>query len=113
MRNPLRIMERMTEQPYWKTAVRSDFKPEENSPWKDLPEDVWLDTMKCFSRFVGEHRNSYGWEGFDRGFWTVRQVRASLFRLGELEYEMVESGERKHISLHVSIGALFCWNRSF
>ena len=73
----------------------------ENGPWKDLPEDVWLDTMKCFSRFVGEHRNSYGWEGFDRGFWTVRQVRASLFRLGELEYEMVESGERKHISLHI------------
>ena len=37
-------------------------------------DDIYFHTMGCFSRFVGEHLESYGRYGFDRGFWTVRQV---------------------------------------
>ena len=57
--------------------------------------------MKCFTRFVKEHGVSYGWYGFDRGFWTVRQVQARLFRLGELEYELLETEGRRVISIHI------------
>ena len=70
--------------------------------WKDLPEEIWLNTMKCFPRFIGEYRQSYGRNGFDRGFWTTRQIGARLFRIGELEYEMVEEQPgKKEISLHI------------
>ena len=70
--------------------------------WKEFPERIWVDTMKCFPRFISEHRRSYGRDGFDRYGWTTRQISAKLFRIGELEYEMAEteSGERE-ISLHI------------
>jgi len=61
---------------------------------------VFVETMKCFSRFVREHKESYGVYGFDREWWTVRQLSGKLFRIGELEYEMRKDG--KHIiSLHI------------
>lgn len=70
--------------------------------WARFPEQVWLDTMKCFTRFVAEHRKCYGYDGFDRGFWTTRQIRAKLFRIGELEYEMLPDREGKpRIFLHI------------
>ncbi len=71
----------------------------ENGGWKDLPHDIWIATMKCFSRFVGEYKSSYGSYGFDRGFWTVRQINARLFRIGELEYEIRE--DSNVIDLHI------------
>ena len=73
----------------------------QNGPWKGLPEQIWLDTLKCFSRFVGEHMQSCGLYGFDRGFWTTRQINAKLFRVGELEYELVENTEERFISIHI------------
>ncbi len=76
--------------------------------WRRFPGEIWLDTMKCYSRFVAEHRRSYGYDGFDRGEWTVRQAGARLFRIGELEYELAEepAGQggnepRRFISLHI------------
>lgn len=66
----------------------------ETYPFSD---DIFIDTMKCFTRFVREHLESYGRYGFDRGFWTVRQVSGVLFRLGELEYETVEDTIHLHI----------------
>ena len=69
--------------------------------WKEYPEEIWMDTMKCFGRFVSEYRECYGHDGFDRGFWTTRQINAKLFRIGTLEYETaVEKGE-KVIRLHI------------
>ena len=76
------------------TALRN----REEGPWKNLPEEIWLDTMKCFTRFVKEHRRSLGHDGFDRGFWTTRQISAKLFRIGQLEYELKED---KTIDLHI------------
>lgn len=75
--------------------------------WRRFPEEVWLDTMKCYPRFIAEHRRSYGYNGFDRGGWTVRQAGARLFRLGELEYELLEEQPEngnppcRCISLHI------------
>lgn len=66
-----------------------------------LPEEIFYDTMGCFSRFVREHRESYGCYGFDRGFWTVRQISCKLFRIGQLEYELAELDGKEAISIHI------------
>lgn len=70
-----------------------------------IPERIFIDSLKCFSRFVREHRESFGIYGFDREWWTVRQLSGKLFRIGELEYELKESrkcdGELTYISLHI------------
>ena len=60
-------------------------------------EEIFVETMKCFPRFVCEHKESYGRYGFDRGFWTVRQLSGVLFRIGELEYELRTDGIHLHI----------------
>lgn len=66
-----------------------------------IPQDIFLATMDCFPRFVREHKVSYGCYGFDRDFWTVRQLSCVLFRIGLLEYEL-EQGE---VCLHIPSGA--------
>lgn len=66
-----------------------------------LSREVYTDTMACFSRFVQEHRESYGHYGFDRGFWTVRQISCKLLRIGQLEYELTHLDGTPAISLHI------------
>ena len=58
-----------------------------------IPNSMFIDTMACFTRFTEEHRKSYGRYGFDRDFWTIRQLSVRLFRLGELEFELAELPE--------------------
>lgn len=52
-----------------------------------IPEKVFYDTMGIFSRDVNEHKESFGGYGFDRQFWTYRELSRVIFRIGELEYE--------------------------
>lgn len=66
-----------------------------------IGHDVFIATMKCFSRFVREHKESYGEYGFDRAFWAGRQLSLLLFRLGELEFERAEYEGKKAISVHI------------
>ena len=66
-----------------------------------IPERIYTDTMAAFSRFVREHLESYGCYGFDRGFWTTRQVSCRLFRIGQLEYELSELNGEPIVSLHI------------
>ena len=70
--------------------------------WRKIPVKIWIDTMKAYPRFISEHRRSYGYDGFDRYEWTVRQAGARLFRIGELEYELAENkpGQRE-IGVHI------------
>ena len=64
-----------------------------------IPEQIFADTMKCFTRFLKEHEVSFGCCGFDRDFWTGRQLSLLLFRIGELEFEIVsEEGEKAEMS---------------
>lgn len=59
-----------------------------------IDEAVFYDTMAAFTRFVTEHKSSFGSFGYDRQFWTYRQIACVLFRIGVLEYEMITfSGE--------------------
>jgi len=72
---------------------------------KGVPSRILVDTLKCFSRFLGETFTMTGQWKFDRDWWTWRQVSGLLFRIGELEYEMLpETGE---ISLHIPSDAVF------
>lgn len=66
-----------------------------------LSDKIYYDTMACFSRFVREHKESYGCYGFDRDFWTVRQISCRLFRIGQLEYELVNRAGERCVSLHI------------
>ncbi|MBQ1274708.1 MAG: DUF5596 domain-containing protein, partial [Cellulosilyticum sp.] len=70
---------------------------------KNISEKVYIDTMKCFTRFINEHHASFGYYGFDRGWWTHRQLSMVLFRIGELEYEFID--DQKCVSLHIPSGA--------
>ena len=66
-------------------------------------------TMGCFTRFVCEHRVSYGGYGFDLGAWTIRELCLRLFRLGELEFELADqpvdvpqsAGSPRVINMHI------------
>lgn len=65
-----------------------------------MEESILVETMKCFTRFVDEHMASYGSYAFDRDFWTARQASGNLFRIGELEYELID-GDKKEIGIHI------------
>lgn len=68
---------------------------------KGISEDIFADTFKCFTRFISEHKVSYGKYGFDRDFWTVRQIAGDIFRIGELEYELFCHDGKRGIGLHI------------
>lgn len=74
----------------------------ENYRKASISDEIFFATMGCFTRFVGEHMASYGEYGFDRGFWTSRQLAMRLFRIGELEYELRETKDQgKVVRLHI------------
>ena len=66
-----------------------------------LSNQIYIDTMAAFSRFVKEHLVSFGRYGFDRGFWTVREIACVLFRIGELEYCLTQQDGQKVVCLHI------------
>lgn len=69
--------------------------------------DIYIATMKCFSRFLVETYNRLGKWVFDRGWWAYRQVSLSLFRIGELEFEKDYYNDEKVISIHIPSDAIF------
>lgn len=68
---------------------------------KKINEIIYYDTFGCFSRFVNEHMKSYGCYGFDRDWWTCRQISMREFRIGELEYEMEYKEDKYVMSIHI------------
>lgn len=73
-------------------------------PWcqeKGISETIFFDTMRCFTRFIEECKQMTGQYAFDREWWTPRQVSGILFRIGELEYEMINAESTPAISIHI------------
>lgn len=68
-------------------------------------DEIYTDTMAAFSRFVREHLESYGRYGFDRAFWTPRQISVKLLRIEQLEYELAVKDGEPVISLHIPADA--------
>jgi hypothetical protein len=52
-----------------------------------ISKDIYIATMKAFTRFVREHFRVTGKYVFDRGFWMWRYTSGLIFRLDELEFE--------------------------
>ena len=75
---------------------------------RGISDEIFLDTMGCFNRFVREHKISYGDYGFDRWWWTGRQLSMELFRIGALEFERAGGDIAVHIpsDADLSEGAL-------
>lgn len=65
-----------------------------------IPDEIFFATMGCFSRFAREYQKTFGCCGFDRGWWTGRQLSQRLFRIGELEFEILR-GEEPRVSIHI------------
>ena len=65
-----------------------------------IPDEIFLATMGCFSRFVREHRESFGRYGFDRFFWTFRQLSRGIYRIGELEFDL-HCGHENALGIHI------------
>lgn len=72
-----------------------------------ISDEIYFDTMKCFTRFLGERRERTGEVLFDRGWWTYRQVSMTLLRIGELEYELTAFEGKDAISIHIPSDAAF------
>lgn len=68
---------------------------------RGIGDGIFLDTFQCFPRFVGERRAAFGRWGFDRSFWTWRQLGLKLFKVGELEYELTELDGARAVSVHI------------
>ena len=71
----------------------------QNYQKENIKDEIYFETMSCFTRFVTEYKESFSKYGFDRAFWTYHQLAMLLFKVGILEYEIDE--ENKIISLHV------------
>lgn len=73
---------------------------------RGLSREIFRDTMGCFSRFVRECRVHRGYWGFDRAFWTPRQLSMELLRIGTLEYELLHTAEGPEVALHIPSDSL-------
>lgn len=69
-----------------------------------IKEEIFIDTMACFSRFIEECKEKIGTYDFDRAWWTHKQVSQVIYRIGELEYEFIS--KEKYISIHIPSDAL-------
>jgi len=71
--------------------------------YKDMgiSEDIFIETMKFFSRFLYCYKKIYGEYKYVWGWWAVRQISMQEFRIGDLEYEMTIQDDKKLISIHI------------
>lgn len=67
----------------------------------NLSDKIYFDTMKCFTRFINEAKITRGKLIFDRWYWVTRQIGFHLFRIGELEYELIPINNRYIVSIHI------------
>ena len=66
---------------------------------KGIDDRIFLDTLGCFRRFLGETAIRTGRVYFDRWWWTFRQLSMRIFRIGQLEFEMMR--EPFAIAMHI------------
>ena len=67
---------------------------------RNIPEDVFAATMKFCTRFLYEHYRTYQVYKFTQAWWFPRQISLNEYRVGALEYEFVEAGDRE-IAVHI------------
>ena len=65
----------------------------------NIPEEIYAASMKSFTRFISESFSFFGHYAFDRSWWSGRFLSLTIFRIGELEYEILSDSEE--ISIHI------------
>ena len=68
-----------------------------------ISDKIYVETMKCFPRFVNDYYRRFGSYKFVEDWWTYRQTSMMLFRIGELEYEITDDSINIHIPTDASI----------
>lgn len=66
-----------------------------------IPDNIYFDTMKCFTRFINEAEQITKKVCFNLCWWATRQAGCHLFRLGELEYEAVLKENKLSVYIHI------------
>lgn len=66
-----------------------------------IAPEIYIATMRCFTRFLRECECKNGRMYFDRAWWTYRQISMRLFRLGALEYELESHEGENAIAVHI------------
>lgn len=72
---------------------------------RGINDAIFTDTMKFCTRFVEEHHKLYGTYAFKWAWWFPRQLSLREFRIGALEYEMIEREKKKWINIHIPADA--------
>lgn len=68
---------------------------------KGISRVIFADTMKFLARFLCDYHRRTGLWQFAQGWWFWRELAMVEFRVGCLEYELVEEEGRRFISLHI------------
>lgn len=66
-----------------------------------IDKKIYIDTMKCFPRFIQEYYQKNGCYGFSCPWWAYRQLNMTIFRLGALEFEFSVSQKELTIGIHI------------
>ena len=74
---------------------------------KGIRDEVYVETMKCYTRFISETYRMTSRYYFDRYWWTARQAGGHLYRIGELEYELKLLADKQVIDIHIPSDADF------
>ena len=73
---------------------------------RNIPPEIYLDTMKFISRFLEQYKKVYGCYAFVWAWWFPRQLSLAEFRIGELEYEMRGEEGKPQIFIHIPSDAV-------
>ena len=86
---------------YLKAALMTHVKYAE----KGIDDEIYFDTMKCFTRFVGECFERRDIWGFVDANWAYRHLNTSLVRIGALEFERTVRNGEPAVSVHIPSNA--------
>lgn len=67
---------------------------------RNIPEDIFVSTMKFCTRFLHEYYQTFQTYKFVWAWWFPRQISLNEYRIGALEYEFVDA-ENKEIAIHI------------
>lgn len=67
---------------------------------RGIDRDIFTATMKFCTRFLYEHKATWGTYQYVWAWWFPRQMALWEFRLGALEFELIEGKERE-VAVHI------------
>lgn len=67
---------------------------------RGIGKDIFTATMKFCTRFLYEHKTTWGTYQYVWAWWFPRQMALWEFRLGALEFELIEGKERE-VAVHI------------